>query len=192
MGNLANLWYLNLGGAFLSGEIPPELGNLASLRALNLHSNDLNGGIPAELGSLSNLYNATGGANWEDSENWLSDFPLGGWEGVTTNNGRVTKLDLGHNDLSGEIPAELGSLSNLKRLVLSGIYSSEEIPAWLGSLSNLIELDLSYIGLSGEIPAELGSLSNLTYLNLGNNDLSGCVPSSLEGQVAPSDDLPFC
>ena len=37
---------------------------------------------------------------------------------------------------------------------------SGEIPAELGSLSNLTEL---YLGndLSGEIPAELGSLSNL-------------------------------
>ena len=41
--------------------------------------------------------------------------------------------------MSGEIPAELGSLSNLRRL-------------W----------NLHDNALSGEIPAELGSLSNLT------------------------------
>ena len=76
------------------------------------------GSPKTEREALVALYNATGGENWEDSENWLSDFPLGGWEGVTTNNGRVTKLDLGHNALSGEIPAELGSLSNLTRLGL--------------------------------------------------------------------------
>jgi hypothetical protein len=106
-----------------------------------------------------------------NGRNWLSDAPLGlGWKGVTTNNdGRVTKLSLKYNDLSGEIPAELGSLSNLE------------------------SLDLSGNALSGEIPAELGSLSNLTDLYLKDTDLSGCVPGSLEDQlVVNASDLPFC
>ena len=38
---------------------------------------------------------------------------------------------------------------------------SGEIPAELGSLSHMIRLSLSDNALSGEIPAELGSLSNL-------------------------------
>ena len=43
---------------------------------------------------------------------------------------------------------------------------SGEIPAELGSLSNLTWLYLNDNDLSGEIPAELGSLSNLTTLYL--------------------------
>ena len=39
--------------------------------------------------------------------------------------------------MSGEIPAELGSLSNLERLYLNDNALSGEIPAELGSLSNL-------------------------------------------------------
>ena len=39
--------------------------------------------------------------------------------------------------MSGEIPAELGSLSNLERLSLGNNDLSGEIPAELGSLSNL-------------------------------------------------------
>ena len=90
------------------------------------------------------LYNATDGENWESSENWLSDAPLGEWEGVETDaDGRVTKLSLVDNRLSGEIPAEIGSLSNLKRLYL---FDNK---------------------LSGEIPAELASLSSLEWLLLG-------------------------
>ena len=99
------------------------------------------------------------------------------------------------NDLSGEIPPELGSLSNLGLLYLSD--NDGEIPAELGSLSNLTALYLSDNDLSGEIPAELGSLSNLEILALGiNEELSGCVPSSLEDQLDLDNSnrggLPFC
>ncbi len=99
--------------------------------------------------------------------------------------------------MSGEIPPELGSLSNLAYLYLSDNELSGEIPAELGSLSNLVLLALSFNALSGEIPTWLGSLSNLTRLGLGGNyQLSGCVPSSLEDQLDFDESdiggLPFC
>ena len=147
--------------------------------------------------ALVALYNATNGENWFESDNWLSDAPPGEWYGVTTNDdGRVIALVLDDNNLSGEIPAELGSLSNLTDLFLQDNLLSGEIPAELGSLSNLESLRLGGNSLSGEIPAELGSLSNLEYLVLHSNELSGCVPSSLEDQLDSSYDflggLPFC
>ena len=130
--------------------------------------------------ALVAVYNATNGETWYESDNWLSDAPLGEWEGVTTDDdGRVTRLSLGRNDLSGEIPAELGSLSNLEALSLNENYLSGEIPAELGGLSNLGRLWLENNQLSGEIPAELGSLSNLTSLNLYGNGLSGEIPAEL-------------
>ena len=82
-------------------------------------------------------------------------------------------MDLYYNGLSGEIPAELGSLSNLIRLSLGGNALSGEIPPELGNLSNLIKLGLVSNDLSGEIPAWLGSLSNLIDLSLSHNKLSG-------------------
>ena len=55
--------------------------------------------------------------------------------------------------MSGEIPPELGSLSNLVTLSLGGNdLLSGEIPAWLGSLSNLTEMGLSRSGLRGCVP----------------------------------------
>ena len=140
------------------------------------------GSVETDREPLVALYNATDGGNWNESANWLSDAPLGEWEGVTTDgDGRVTKLGLIFNNLRGEIPAELGTLSKLEVLHLSQNRLSGEIPAELGSLSNLEVLNLgtNYDDLSGEIPAELGSLSNLERLLLGGNDLSGEIPAEL-------------
>ena len=153
------------------------------------------GSAETDREALVALYNATDGENWKNSDNWLSDAPLGEWTGVTTNDGRVVHLYLSTNDLSGEIPAELGSLSNLEELDLSTNDLSGEIPAELGSLFWLEILHLYDNDLSGEIPAELGSLSNLEELELVYNDLRGCVPSNLEDQVDYKeifDSPPFC
>ena len=157
----------------------------------------VSGSAETDREALVALYNATNGENWRYNDNWLSDAPLGEWYGVNTNDdGRVIALDftVNGNGLSGEIPAELGSLSNLRGLWLNHNGLSGEIPPELGSLSNLIRLGLSENALSGEIPAELGSLSNLTVLDLAGNQLSGCVPSSLEDRSTSSalGDLPFC
>ena len=163
------------------------------------------GSAETDREALVVLYNATDGENWNRSDNWLSDAPLGEWEGVTTNNdGRVTELLLVANDLRGEIPAELGSLqpgsamaqrqrlergdtggagslSSLTELVIhNNRYLMGEIPAELGRLSNLVQLDLSGNPfMEGEIPAELGSLSNLGGLDLRGSGLSGEIPPEL-------------
>ena len=97
--------------------------------------------------ALVALYNATNGENWNGSANWLSDAPLGEWDGVNTDDdGRVTELRLRDNDLSGEIPPELGSLSKVTWLDLQDNDLSEEIPPELGSLSKLELRRLSTLG----------------------------------------------
>ena len=61
-------------------------------------------------------------------------------------------LYLHENMLSGEIPAELGRLTNLERLALWGNELSGEIPSWLGNLPELLELSLWSNELTGPIP----------------------------------------
>ena len=161
-------------------------------------------GPDSDRAALIALYDATGGANWTNRTNWLSDEPLEHWYGVTTDDdGRVTqlllrennlngpipaavgnltglvRLDFQGNRLSGSIPGSLGNLSNLEQLRLYDNQLSGSVPTWLGNLSNLQWLNLRTNGFTGGIPAELGRLSNLTYLNLGANDLTGTIPSDL-------------
>ena len=109
-----------------------------------------------ERDALVALYNATGGADWTNSADWLTGAPVGQWHGVSVEaNGSVSGLDLQSNALSGEIPVELGSLTNLEQLRLNGNQ------------------------LTGEIPSGLGFLENLALLHLSGNQLTGCVPDAL-------------
>ena len=130
--------------------------------------------------ALVALYNATGGPNWGNNRNWLSDRPTGEWSGVSTDgDGRVTELRLAGNQLSGSIPSELGNLANLQTLLLDGNQLSGSIPSELGNLANLEWLWLDGNQLSGSIPSELGNLPNLEWLWLAGNQLSGSIPSEL-------------
>ena len=82
--------------------------------------------------ALIAIYNATDGDNWANNDSWLSDAPIGEWEGVTTDdNGRVTELSLLQNQLSGKIPPELGKLSNLTELFLQDNDLSGCVPSGL-------------------------------------------------------------
>ena len=75
---------------------------------------------------------------------FLRDVPISEWYGVTTDgNGRVTELDLDGNQLSGEIPPELGNLANLTRLYLDGNQLTGCVPS---SLSGRLNMDNSDLG----------------------------------------------
>ena len=78
----------------------------------------------------------------------------------------LQELNLDWNwGLTGEIPPELGKLTNLEMLRLTGNRLTGEIPSELGDLANLEGLWLGGNGLTGEIPSELGDLANLDTLS---------------------------
>ncbi|MDE0462092.1 MAG: hypothetical protein OXH93_06785 [Caldilineaceae bacterium] len=141
--------------------------------------------VPVDRNALIALYNATGGANWVNNENWLSAAPLEEWHGVATDDsGHVAELDLSENGLHGEIPAELGNLTNLTRLDLAWNQLRGAIPSELGHLTNLKKLDLAWNQFSGSLPPELGHLANLTELYLSDSGLRGCVPKKVWRNIA--------
>ena len=130
--------------------------------------------------ALVALYNATDGPNWVNSDNWLTDAPLGDWYGVDTDGyGRVTRLSLYDNGLSGPVSPTLGQLANLTDLELGSDSLTGPIPPELGNLANLTRLTLSNNSLTGPIPPELGNLANLTRLGLSSNRLTGAIPPEL-------------
>ena len=135
------------------------------------------GSVATDRAALEAFYDATGGANWNNNTNWKTDRPLSEWHGVTTDaSGRVTRLSLFSNTLTGGIPRELGSLTNLVELKLGDNNLTGGIPRELGSLTNLVELNLFSNNLTGGMSRELGSLTNLEVLALGTNSLTGEIP----------------
>ena len=126
------------------------------------------------------FYRATGGREWDVQTHWLSNRPLDEWAGVDTDSdGRVVRLRLEDNNLSGSIPPELGNLTRLEWLRLEDNNLSGSIPPELGNLSRLESLHLNGNNLTGSIPPALGNLTKLDSLRLDHNDLSGSIPPEL-------------
>jgi Leucine-rich repeat (LRR) protein len=190
IGNLNNLEILNLLGNQLTGEIPQEIGNLSNLFELGLSSNKLSGIIPDEI------------CNQGDSSPDLSNnqfcppYPpcievdireqeLVNCDGVVELWGEyysieyTTEINLSNGELTGEIPPELGNLTNLESLNLFNNQLTGEIPPQIGNLTNLNTLVLWMNQLTGEIPSELGNLTNLIRLDLDENQLTGSIPSQI-------------
>ena len=122
-----------------------------------------------ERAALIAIYNATGGNSWERSDNWCSDKPIGQWYGVHTNiKGRVDEIDL-HGNITGQIPPEIGDLTELTRLSISNSLLPDNsdygpLPTEIGNLKKLKALVLQGYPLSGKIPESLYDLTSLWQL----------------------------
>ncbi|PSS36722.1 Inactive receptor kinase [Actinidia chinensis var. chinensis] len=197
---ITDLWglnYLNLSSNNFNGGFPSGIWKLQQLKVLDLHSNRLLGDIQDLLTELRNVehvelsYNFFSGSLAMDAQNIsslantvqylnLSHNSLSGGffhDDVIPLFRNLQVLDLGDNQLSGELPA-FASLPNLRvlRLGSNGFFGSipEEL---LGSLIPLEELHLSGNGFSGRIH-EINS-TRLSVLNLSSNVLSGSLPSTV-------------
>ena len=90
----------------------------------------------------------------------------------------TTTLSLQDNQLTGEIPPEIGNLTHLTDLYLQGNQLTGLSPE-IGNLTNLSKLYLYNNQLTGEIPPEIGNLTNLTGLLLYDNQLTGTIPTEI-------------
>ncbi len=142
--------------------------------------------IPAtERAALLAFYEATGGGTAWKGDGWGgSSGTEGSWEGVTVAGDHVVAIVLVARGLDGPLPPEIGVLTALRLLDLTGweweAYDHNvirEIPDEIGLLKNLEVLNLSGVELQ-ELPESVGQLENLQALALGQNPLSS-LPESL-------------
>lgn len=127
--------------------------------------------------ALEAFYHATGGSDWANDDNWLTDAPLGEWHGVDVDDyGRVAALDMYRNQLAGTLPPEIGDLTSLKELGFtanSGL--TGEVPAEIGRLSKLVDLSFANTRITS-LPPEFGNLRQLEYLALHRTLLTSLPP----------------
>ncbi|KAH9315896.1 hypothetical protein KI387_024523, partial [Taxus chinensis] len=83
------------------------------------------------------------------------------------------------NHISGQLPTEIGNMSNLQNLNLSNNDFTGEIPSSFGQLPTLQYLVLKNNNLSGEIPPSIARISTLIEVDLSSNNLTGKIPEAL-------------
>ncbi|KAK5834937.1 hypothetical protein PVK06_010617 [Gossypium arboreum] len=89
----------------------------------------------------------------------------------------MSGIDLSCNRLTGEIPTDIGNLSEILSLNLSHNNLTGHIPSTFSKLKQIESLDLSHNNLIGRIPTQLTELYTLAVFNVSYNNLSGSIPS---------------
>lgn len=132
-----------------------------------------------DFDALETIFFATGGEDWNRSDDWMTTCNPCSWYGVRCDaNDRVSALALADNNLVGNLPPALGSLPFLTTFSAPNNALTGGIPAALLDLE-LWDLYLSNNQLSGSLPANIGDLEFLQYLRLDGNNFSGTLPASL-------------
>ncbi|XP_059430110.1 receptor-like protein 2, partial [Corylus avellana] len=195
-----NLRLFSLKSCQLSGQMPIWLSRLKKLEFLSLASNRIMSSIPNWLLTLPRLFNLDLSENLisgefskefcglqtlvspkalVDDNHW--DVPIFTSPNPSAQHNFLSSLRpaivVANNNLSGNIPIEIGCLKLLSRLDLSYNNFSGSIPNQISELTNLEVLDLSANQLSGELPASLSSLHFLHAFSVANNNLHGPIPS---------------
>ncbi|MBM6720215.1 redoxin domain-containing protein [Bacteroides gallinaceum] len=109
IGNLTELYTLDLSGNTLTGEIPSSIGNMHILGYLYLNNNQLTGSIPQEIGNLSDLRAC-----------YIYENQLMG--NIPSEFGNLINLEycyLFGNQLTGEVPETLSRLTKLQTMDFS-------------------------------------------------------------------------
>jgi len=138
--------------------------------------------------ALKALYESTNSNNsWNNTTGWntiianqnspSSSCNLANLYGVQLNaNGRVSELDLQNNNLSDQIPDEIGLLTDLTTLNFNNNDFWGIIPRGLCNLEKIEILNLGNREFGCTIPQCLKNLTNLETLSLGGLQLFGGIP----------------
>ena len=167
-----------------SDETPASASPASPAPAESVCSRQPTQGLQHDCETLSGLYDETGGSEWGQSGQWLTESPLEQWYGVSVSGGRVSELDLSGNGLSGEIP-DLSALGGLETLDLSGNEElGGELPLGLMNLPGLDTIDVRCTDVTA--PDDAGFEQWLDGIDFG--DAEDCA-SSAAPEPEPQDDV---
>ncbi|TYI03390.1 hypothetical protein ES332_A11G335700v1 [Gossypium tomentosum] len=191
--DLQYLQNLDLAHNNISGTIPKCLSNLGAMVNRSNHSYSMHRSTIIRSG-IENYASEMDGSNLR---NFMLEWHVFGTnffylsallvlkgreDEYSTTLGLVTSMDLSTNSLIGEIPKEIGCLSELRSLNLSGNLLTGNIPNNIGNMKLIESLDLSMNQLNGEIPPSFSNLNFLNHFNVSYNNLTGQIPTSTQLQ----------
>ncbi|EEF36618.1 serine-threonine protein kinase, plant-type, putative [Ricinus communis] len=157
---------------------------LTSLKTVTLSGNNITGAMPISIGNLRNLYFLRLGdfgtfphLNFVDLS-FNEFYGTLSWKWKDFRN--FSTLKVSNNNISGQIPSDLVTATQLQSLDLSSNQFDWPIPKEFGKLK-LVYLILNNNQLSGGIPEEIEMLFDLERLDLAANNLSGSIPKQIGG-----------
>ncbi|GAA6151193.1 hypothetical protein NBRC116587_06120 [Pseudoteredinibacter isoporae] len=131
---------------------------------------------------LVEFYNDSNAEAWDVESTW-QNFDVHKWRGITIENGHVVEIDIHpssggvkHNNqgvIGGTLSANFSSLSELRKLRVSGQNLRGEIPHQLSKLKNIEYISFEKNKLTGLVPEIFSGMSSLKFVNLSFNDLEG-------------------
>ncbi|KAE9449763.1 hypothetical protein C3L33_18334, partial [Rhododendron williamsianum] len=152
---------------------------------------------PADAEAMLSLKNSL---NPPDTLGWSDPDPCK-WSHVDcSNDNRVTRIQIGRQNLQGNLPPTLSNLTELQRDFFMGLsalqsvdignnpFSAWEIPRSILNASSLQNFSANSANITGEIPAFLGpdGFPSLVNLHLAFNGLEGGLPAAFSGSQIES------
>jgi Leucine-rich repeat (LRR) protein len=180
LGTLTNLVELDVSYTLFLGPLDGSVfENLDKLEYLYIGGNSYNTSIPSSITRLPNLLYLY--AEYADIIGDLS-FMIG--------MPSILELWVDQNPLLvGTIPTEVGMLSSLASLSITGCGLSGPIPTELGLCTSLQQVWLYQNALTGSIPTELGLLDSLKRFQIEANSVTGSMPEEVCNNKHPFGNL---
>ena len=179
MGNMTNLWHLNLANNAFSGKLPKSLGSIPMLQVADFSGNQLSGlqeGIVFKSKSLEVL-NLAGNEQLTMTFNTLL-------EAMEPINQSLRILNISDCNFLGKISAKLWDFQNLISVDLSRNSLFGQLPSPPDNMLFLLNLDVSANNLSGKIPQEFAKLLALEVFDISlnpnmheSNEEKGALPN---------------